>query len=268
MTYAADDFTIYADRRSIDLLDNVPRGVRFALRMLLNMKEGTLSVVLPDGRKITFQGKVEGAEAEIRLANYAVVRKGLAGGDVGFAESYMDGDWSTPDLPAVLTVFSANLDRMAGIVAGGPITRWFNWLYHRLRANTKSGARKNIEAHYDLGNDFYELWLDPSMTYSSARFSSAGQALEDAQREKYAALARSIDLKAGESVLEIGCGWGGFAEFAAREVGAQVTCLTLSPSQREYALERMQKHQIADKVDIKLQDYRDETGTYDKVASI
>jgi cyclopropane-fatty-acyl-phospholipid synthase len=268
MTYAADDFPITADRRTIDRLDGVPRGVRFMLKMLLNMKEGALRVVLPDGRSIQFEGEIEGPRAEIRLANYAVIRRALAGGDVGFAESYMDGDWSTPDLPAVLTVFSANLDRMSGLVAGGPVTRLFHWLYHRLRANTKAGARKNIKAHYDLGNEFYELWLDPSMTYSSARFTSAEQSLEDAQREKYAALARSIDLKSGESVLEIGCGWGGFAEYAAREVGANVTCLTLSPSQRDYALERMQAHQLGDKVEIKLQDYRDETGRYDKVASI
>ncbi len=268
MTYAAEDFTIPADPRAIDRLDGIPRGGRFALKMLLKMKEGSLDVVLPDGRKISFQGEYPGPSAEIRLANFAVIRRALAGGDVGFAESYMDGDWSTPDLPAVLTVFSANLDRMSGIVAGGPVTRFFHWLYHRLRANTKAGARKNIEAHYDLGNDFYELWLDPSMTYSSAKFASPDQELEDAQREKYAALARSIDLKTDESVLEIGCGWGGFAEYAAKEIGANVTCLTLSPSQRDYALERMRAQQLSEKVEIKLQDYRDETGRYDKVASI
>ena len=192
----------------------------------------------------------------------------LAGGDVGFGEAYMDGMWTSPDLARVLEVFSANLDKMDGVTTGGPVTRFINWMIHRLRPNTKAGARKNIEAHYDLGNDFYEIWLDPSMTYSSARFTAEDQSLEDAQREKYAALARSIDLKEGQHVLEIGCGWGGFAEYAAREIGAKVTCLTLSPSQAEYARERMARHQLSHLVDIKLQDYRDETGRYDGVASI
>lgn len=257
-----------ADSAAIDSLKGVPRMARFALRMLLKLKSGSLTVVLPDGTALRFEGPATGHQARMDLASYAIVRKVLSGGDVGFAESFMDGDWTTPDLPAVLTVFSDNLDQMPSIATGGPVTRFMHWIYHRLRANTKSGARKNIEAHYDLGNEFYERWLDPSMTYSSARFPTAETSLEDAQREKYAALARSIDLKRGHSVLEIGCGWGGFAEYAAKEIGAQVTCLTLSPSQRDYALERMQRHQLSDKVDIKLQDYRDETGRYDRVASI
>ncbi len=257
-----------ADSAAIDSLKGVPRMARFALRMLLKLRAGSLTVVLPDGTALRFDGSKPGHQARMDLASYAIVRKVLSGGDVGFAESYMDGDWSTPDLPAVLTVFSDNLDQMPSIATGGPVTRLMHWIYHRLRANTKSGARKNIEAHYDLGNAFYERWLDPSMTYSSARFPTAETSLEDAQREKYAALARSIDLKSGHSVLEIGCGWGGFAEYAAKEIGAQVTCLTLSPSQRDYALERMQRQQLSERVDIKLQDYRDETGRYDRVASI
>jgi len=257
-----------ADTRVIDRLAGIPRSVRYTLRMLLKIRAGALTLVLPDGRALKFEGVRKGPEARLELANFAIIRKSLAGGDVGFAESYMEGDWSTPDLPAVLAVFSANLDAMDGIAAGGPVTRFLHWLYHRRRANTLRGARKNIEAHYDLGNDFYELWLDPSMTYSSARFASPEQSLEDAQREKYAALARAMDLQSGHHVLEIGCGWGGFAEFAAKETGSKVTCLTLSPSQRDYALERMQQHQLSERVEIKLQDYRDETGRYDRVASI
>ena len=252
----------------IDRLKGVPHGVRATLRLLMRLKVGALTVVLPDGRALEFRAERAGPEATIDLANFAVVRKVLAGGDVGFAESYMDGDWTTPDLAAVLVVFSANLDEMAHITRGGPITRFFHWLYHLRNANTKTGAKKNIEAHYDLGNAFYELWLDPSMTYSSARFTAPEMALEDAQHEKYAALARAIDLNPGERVLEIGCGWGGFAEYAAKYVDAKVTCLTLSPSQRDYALARMQREGLSDKVEIKLQDYRDETGTYDRVASI
>ena len=257
-----------ADAALLERLPNLPHAVRFALKRLLQLKIGSLSVTLTDGRVLHFKGERAGAHGDLAIRNYAIVRKVLAGGDVGFAESYMDGDWTTPDLPAVLTVFSQNLDEIKGIARGGPLTRALHWLYHRLRANTKGQARRNIEAHYDLGNDFYELWLDPSMTYSSARFAAPDQPLEEAQREKYAALARSIDLRRGHDVLEIGCGWGGFAEYAAKEVGANVTCLTLSPAQRDYALERMHKHQLSDRVDIKLQDYRDETGRYDRVASI
>lgn len=272
MTKSADmtahQNTLRADSAAIDGLKGVPRMARIALRMLLKLKSGSLTVVLPDATALRFDGSTPGHHARMDLASYAIVRKVLSGGDVGFAESYMDGDWSTPDLPGVLTVFSDNLDQMPSIATGGPVTRFMHWIYHRLRANTKSGARKNIEAHYDLGNAFYERWLDPSMTYSSARFPTAKSSLEDAQREKYAALARSIDLRSDHSVLEIGCGWGGFAEYAAKEIGAQVTCLTLSPSQRDYALERMQRHQLSDRVGIKLQDYRDETGRYDRVASI
>jgi cyclopropane-fatty-acyl-phospholipid synthase len=268
----ADSFstaeTLRADGPLIDRLRDVPSNVRFALRMLLRLKVGSLTVRLPDGRDIVFEGEKPGQEARIELNNYKIVRKVFSGGDVGFGESYMDGDWTTPDLPAALSVFSANLDEMHSIITGGPLTRFFHWVFHKLNANTKAQARKNIEAHYDLGNDFYELWLDPSMTYSSARFKSETQSLEAAQQEKYAALARMIDLKPDSHALEIGCGWGGFAEYAAGVVGSKVTCLTLSPSQRDFALERIQQSQLGDKVDIKLQDYRDETGAYDAVASI
>ncbi|MCP2679748.1 cyclopropane-fatty-acyl-phospholipid synthase family protein [Maricaulaceae bacterium NA33B04] len=268
MTDFMDPIGAPADASVINRLRDIPRSVRFALHRLLKLKYGTLVVQLPDSRTLRFEGAEAGPEARLELANYSIVRKVVSGGDVGFAESYMDGDWTTPDLPAVLTVFSANLDRMDNITAGGPLTRMIHWAYHKFRANTKEGAKKNIEAHYDLGNDFYEQWLDSTMTYSSARFTKNDQSLEDAQREKYAGIARAIDLKAGDHALEIGCGWGGFAEYAARDVGAKVTCLTLSPSQREYAIKRMERLQLSDKVDIKLQDYRDETGTYDAVASI
>lgn len=249
-------------------LRDVPGLFKYGLKLLLKLNVGALSVKLPDGRLLRFEGREPGPDALMEVRDFAIVRKVMAGGDVGFAESYMDGDWTSPSLAGVLEVFSANLDFMDNITSGGPVTILVNWLRHRFNANTRRGARRNIRAHYDLGNDFYELWLDPSMTYSSARYTAPDQSLEEAQREKYAALARAIDLNPGERVLEIGCGWGGFAEFAAREVGAEVTCLTLSPSQREYAMERMARLQLSDRVEIKLQDYRDETGVYDKVASI
>jgi cyclopropane-fatty-acyl-phospholipid synthase len=259
---------ISANAETISRLSEVPRLFKTGLRQLLKIKTGTMDVTLPDGRVLHFKGEEPGPHGRLEVQDYTIVRKVLAGGDVGFGEAYMDGLWTSPDLAGVLEVFSANLDRMDGVAEGGPVTRFVHWMIHRLRPNTKSGARKNIEAHYDLGNDFYELWLDASMTYSAARFNEPEQSLESAQREKYAALARSINLKRDDHVLEIGCGWGGFAEYAAGEIGAKVTCLTLSPSQRDYAIERLERKQLIDQVDIKLQDYRDETGRYDAVASI
>ncbi len=257
-----------ADRDAISRLSGVPRVFKLSLRLLLNFKTGSLTVALPDGRRLRF-GDGSAPTALISVHDYAMVRRVIASGDVGFAESYMQGQWSSPDLAAVLQVFSANLDRIGHLARGkGPLTRFANWVYHRLRANTKRQAKKNIEAHYDLGNAFYELWLDPSMTYSAARWADPSQTLEAAQREKYAALARAMDLWSGHTVLEIGCGWGGFAEYAAKEAGAQVTCLTLSPSQRDYAMARMERLGLSDRVEIRLQDYRDEAGRYDRVASI
>jgi cyclopropane-fatty-acyl-phospholipid synthase len=153
-------------------------------------------------------------------------------------------------------------------MAGNPVIRAYNYLLHLTRKSDRQGSRKNIHAHYDLGNRFYGLWLDPSMTYSSARFEGEGQALEAAQGQKYAALARSIDLKSGQSVLEIGCGWGGFAEFAAREVGARVTAITISQAQHDYARKRLFDQGLAEKAEIRLVDYRDVQGQFDRVASI
>lgn len=190
------------------------------------------------------------------------------GGDIGLAEGYMAGEWDTPDLARLLAVFADNFERLDQFANGKPLIQAFNWLTHRLgKLNTRRGSKKNIVAHYDLGNDFYGRWLDRSMTYSSALWTSPGLSLEAAQEAKYAALARSIDLQPGHRVLEIGCGWGGFAEYAAR-MGCQVVGLTLSPSQRDYAMARLQKAGLADRVDIRLRDYRDETETFDRVVSI
>src|SRR6185369_9801373 len=154
------------------------------------------------------------------------------------------------------------------IVKGNPLVRALDFLSHLFHRNSRTGARKNIYAHYDLGNAFYSRWLDPTMTYSSARYERPGQPLGEAQRNKYASLAREIDLKADHHVLEIGCGWGGFAEFAAKEVGARVTGLTISPAQLEFARKRMFDQGLADKVDLRLVDYRDVEGQFDRVASI
>lgn len=257
-----------ATPQTIRELHDIPFGMRSAMKIFLKLPMGRLTLLFPSGEGLVFQGAEAGPEATLKINDFRFIRRALSGGDVGLGEGYMAGEWETPDLTALLMFFAENLEARPDMVAGGPLTRFAHWVYHQLRANTRTQARKNISAHYDLGNDFYEKWLDPSMTYSSARFDRPDQSLEEAQHNKYRALADSIGLEEGDHVLEIGCGWGGFAEYAARDRGAKVTCLTLSTEQRAYAIERMEKLQLGDRVDIKLQDYRDETGTYDKIASI
>ncbi len=246
-----------------------PAAFRTAMKVLRsNWDTGNLDVVMPGGRRLQFRGAQPGPAAELIVKDYKAIGRVMSAADIGFAEGYMAGEWETPDLPALLTAFSWNLDQISRLMAGNPLAQAWNFLSHLLRRNDREGSKRNIYAHYDLGNAFYELWLDRTMTYSSARFERADQPLEEAQREKYATLARSIDLKTDQTVLEIGCGWGGFAEFAAREVGAKVTGITISQAQYDYARERLFRQGLAEKADIQLVDYRDVQGRFDRVASI
>jgi cyclopropane-fatty-acyl-phospholipid synthase len=234
----------------------------------LNVRGGRLVMVLPDGRRLAF-GDCEAPLSTMIIKDFAFAPRILSGGDIGLAEGYMAGEWDTPDLSAVLTFLNGNVERIIKVFRGNPLVRVMNAVRHLRRENTREGSRKNILAHYDLGNRFYSAWLDRTMTYSSARFDRASCGdLTQAQLEKYRALARHIDLKPGEHVLEIGCGWGGFAEVAVKEFGARVTGLTISDEQHAFATERMAREGIADRVDIRLQDYRDVQGPFDKVASI
>ncbi|HWA64029.1 MAG TPA: cyclopropane-fatty-acyl-phospholipid synthase family protein [Caulobacteraceae bacterium] len=233
-----------------------------------NWEVGTLTFVLPSGREIFIPGKAPGPDARLIVRDFRFVDRVMASGDIGFGEGFMSGEWDTPDLSALLEGFTANLDRLHRLVNGNPLIGAVNFLAHLFRRNSRTGSRRNIYAHYDLGNAFYSRWLDPTMTYSSARFERPGQPLGEAQRNKYASLAREIELGAGHHVLEIGCGWGGFAEFAARDVGARVTGVTISPAQFEFAKKRMFDQGLAERVDIRLVDYRDVEGRFDRVASI
>jgi cyclopropane-fatty-acyl-phospholipid synthase len=192
----------------------------------------------------------------------------LTAGDIGFGEGFMLGEWDTPDLSALLEAFTINLDKLTRLLEGGVVLRMVNAVVHALRRNSRSGSKRNILAHYDLGNAFYSRWLDPSMTYSSARYDRPGQPLSEAQRNKYASLARQIGLGPDNHVLEIGCGWGGFAEFAAGEIGARVTGITISPAQYDFAKQRLFNQGLAERADIRLIDYRDVEGQFDRVASI
>ena len=259
---------IVATAQSIGKLKHVPTIFRLGALALLRTQRGQLLFRLPDGRELLFQHDEPGPEAEIVIHDYSFIKRAFAGGDVGFAEAYMDSQWSTPDLTAVLRFFSANFEAAGQLARGGAIVRWANHVRHFFNRNSRAGARRNIMAHYDLGNDFYSQWLDPSMTYSSAMFESPNQSLQQAQQAKYKGICDRINAGPSSSILEIGCGWGGFAEYAARHRGSKVTCLTISPSQRDYALARMQREGLSEQVDIRLEDYRDHVGLYDGVASI
>ncbi len=247
----------------------LPRRFRLVERVLKeNWRSGALTFVLPGGREIRFSGVQEGPSARMTVKDYKFLDRVFSRGLVGFGEGYMAGEWDSPDLSALLLAFSRNLDRLDEVLKGNLLVRLMITAFHKLRPNTRAGARRNIEAHYDLGNDFYSLWLDPSMTYSAARYEGGAVSLYEAQTQKYARLAQLIDLKPGHHVLEIGCGWGGFAEYAAKEVGAGVTGITLSPAQLEFSQARMARLGLSDKVELKLIDYRDMTGQFDRIASI
>ncbi len=246
------------------------RMMRLLLGLAPSIRVGCLSVVLPDGTTHRFDGTEPGPHGVLVVRNDRLAGRMLVGGKLGFCESYLDGDWTSPDVPALFEMALRNEAELDRAMNGRGWFRLVQLLLHMLKPNTKDGSRKNIAYHYDLGNEFYGRWLDGSMTYSAAVYADLAKAepLEQAQARKYAAIARSMGLEAGQHVLEIGCGWGGFAEFAAREVGAKVTAITISQAQHDYAAARIQKAGLADRVEIRLQDYRDTTGQFDRIASI
>lgn len=196
--------------------DGVPFLARLALRLASQIRHGTVHVRLPDQRTVTLRGRLPGPSATIELNNYRFARSLVMGGDIGMAEAYIRGDWSTPDLTQLLYVFCLNEELVDSAFAGNMLVRLCRRVLHRLRRNTRQGSRHNIHSHYDLGNEFFAAWLDSSMTYSSALFPAETADLPAAQQHKYEQLAKAIELRPGQSVLEIGCGWGGFAEFAAK----------------------------------------------------
>src|SRR5688572_350013 len=196
-----------------------PRRFQAVARFLKdNWSAGALTFALPDGREVRVKGAEPGVAGKLHVRDYGFIDRVFSRGLVGFGEGFMAGEWDTPDLSALLQSFSRNLDGFSRFIAGNGLVRWMMRVGHVLRPNTRAGAKRNIEAHYDLGNDFYGLWLDETMSYSSARYDSGANDLAAAQTQKYAALARLIDLQPGHHVLEIGCGWGGFAEYAAAVV--------------------------------------------------
>ncbi len=244
-----------------------PASAKAVLLALLQLRGGAAIITLPNGQQLAY-GDGHGTPVDFTIKNYRFARRVLLSGDIGFAEGLMAGDWQTSDLAALLTLLADNVDRFNRLLEGSFIGKVLHGIRHLGNANTKAGSRRNILAHYDLGNRFYEAWLDRSMTYSSARYDAKIRDLESAQSAKYAMLARHLDLKPGEHVLEIGCGWGGFAEYAAREHGVRVTGITISDEQFAYATDRMRRAGLSDRVEIRREDYRDVQGQFDKVASI
>ncbi len=245
-----------------------PAEAKFVLSLLNKLQHGSLTIQFPDQQVATF-GDGNHPKIQLQMKDWQLCRSVLKSGDIGFAESYIAGNWSTPQLPALIEMISRNRQQLESVIYG---TWWGNLLYrvkHFLNRNSRSGSKKNIHSHYDIGNDFYRLWLDPSMTYSSALFSGDKvETLHDAQLAKYRRILQQLEVHPQDNILEIGCGWGGFAEVAATEALAHVTGLTLSTEQLHFAQERLQKAGLHEKSKLHIQDYRDAHGNYDAIASI
>lgn len=257
----------------------LPGEAALGLSILSRLENGAVSLTLPDGQQ---QLLGEGPQrAAMTLNDLGLFEQTFARGDIGFAESFMRGEFDTPDLAALLTLLADNRKVIESALYGNVWKLIGYRLLHLLRANTRAGSRRNIMAHYDLGNDFYKLWLDPTMTYSSALFTDetrraldlrdpaqSVEQLSEAQRNKYRRIVKHLAIPEGARILEIGCGWGGFAEVATLEAGANLRGLTLSPAQLQWAQQRARDKGFADKAEFVLRDYRDEREKFDFIVSI
>ncbi|MAW87489.1 MAG: SAM-dependent methyltransferase [Phyllobacteriaceae bacterium] len=250
-----------------DLARGVPARIRAVLKTLVNLPRGSLAIRMPDGRAIKVGGNGPGPDAQVILHNWNLPMRAITGGTIGVAETYMAGDWESPDVTSFLELFIVNTEEGEKLAGGSALLSALHRLRHWFNRNSRSGSRRNIAAHYDLGNAFYREWLDETMTYSSALYSTGANDLASAQRAKYQALIDDTGIRPGDHVLEIGCGWGGFAEQAGK-AGARVTALTISREQHEFASRRIHEAGLSDRVEIRFQDYRDEAGRYDRIASV
>jgi cyclopropane-fatty-acyl-phospholipid synthase len=228
---------------------------------------GGLETILPDGSQRRLGFRAPGPNAIVRLHSWLSLVRLATSGSVGWYKAWTLGEWSSPEPVAIFELFSANAVTLGDVGRAKGAFRWVNAVAHRLRDNAPGKARKNIAAHYDLGNDFYSEWLDSTMTYSSARFASSAESLEDAQLRKIHALLDRLDLKPGQRLLEIGCGWGSLAIEAAKR-GASVVGLTLSREQKAWADQKIADAGLAERIEIRLQDYRDTSERFDAVASV
>ena len=253
---------------SIQGQNQLPRYFSQVFRKLSAIRTGQIVVELPDGRIFQTASGQEGPNGRMVVQNDDLFARVLREGNLGFAESYLDGWWTTPDLQALLDVLLANRDTVDHSAPGSALVRLFEQTRHRLRGNTRRQAIRNIHNHYDLlGTGFFDKWLDETMLYSSAYFITGQEDLVTAQYQKLALMCDAIDLKEGDHLLDIGCGWGAFALYAARR-GARVTGLTISKDHYDFCTDLMAKSGVADRVDIVMRDYRDEAGRYDCIGSI
>jgi cyclopropane-fatty-acyl-phospholipid synthase len=273
---------VFTAPTEVEAESSSPSAFRSAvLGSFARMGRGRLHVDLPDGTTAEFGAGEEAlplgvaGSARIRVRREAFFRKCVLTGDIGFAESFMDGDWTSPDLVAVISWFVLNIEDAPTMSGSGRaremalnLLRFTNRIGHALRPSTRAMARRNISEHYDLSNDFFSLFLDPSMMYSAARWSRPGMSLEEAQGEKNERLCQLLRLSPDDHVLEIGTGWGGWAVHAAKNHGCRVTTVTLSRQQFDYATRRVELAGLADQISVRLQDFRDIEGRYDKVVSI
>ena len=238
---------------------------RYINKIGSKIKFGKLIVVMPNGNEFIFKGK-KGIEGKLILKSYKPIIRTILGGHLGFSESYLNHEWESPNLEKLLELMLKNLPNE--FQPKSKLYKFYNRFIHFLRDNTKIRAKKNIEYHYDIGNSFYEIWLDKSMTYSSGIFQKENEDLYQAQKNKYEKLIKKMDIKPHHKVLEIGCGWGGMAEYIGKNLGCDYTGITISPNQKEFAEKRMISNKIEKKTNIKLCDYRDIKGTFDRIISI
>jgi len=246
----------------------LPRYFPQVFAKLQAMRAGQLDITLPDGRIFRIEGAEPGPVADLIIHNPDCFARLVREGDLGFSDAYLEGDWSTSDLQCFMDLIHMAAEETYDGFPGQALARAYERFRFWMQRNHRSQAKKNISYHYDLGNDFYALWLDETMTYSSALFKTGQESLERAQQAKYASMVDQMGAKPGDHVLEIGCGWGGFAEYAAKERGLRVTGLTLSQEQYDYAKARIARAGLSDQVEFRIQDYRDCSGRFDGIASI
>jgi len=252
----------------ITLEPAIPLAARALFKLLERLRVGQLTIVTPDGERIVFSGAAPGPVAEMEIRDWRALTAMVKSADIGMGEAWRDGWIDSPALTPLLSVFLANREAFSGAWYGGPVARLVFGLLHKLRPNTRAGSKKNIHAHYDLGNAFYALWLDRTMSYSAALFTSEGQEFERAQEAKYERILDELAIDKSHHVLEIGCGWGGFAEYAARTRGCRITGVTISREQLAFAQERIARAGLESLVTLSFTDYRDIAGSYERVVSI
>ena len=248
----------FIQRRKLDLL----------LAIFSNLQYGSLTVTLPDGSTRVFDGARPGPSADVQFHSMDAVARLISDGKMGFCEAVMDGEIGSSSMSCLIELAVMHDEYLTKQMAGNAWRRVSLRLFHGLRRNSKSGSARNIAYHYDLGNDFYSSWLDSTMTYSSAVYDRDSDDLGTAQRNKYRNLADLADIQPGDHVLEIGCGWGGFAKYAVEERGARVTGITISKEQHDFARKRLADAGLSDRAEVKLIDYRDLEGRFDKIVSI